>query len=163
MSQCVNWYCQYIPHPLPLRQTLDHLTSCLAQGVVYLMRSKASGYSMAPKCMTTFNVFTYFWHKTLAAKRTHSSVERTPGTVSLCPYIAQSSLIYAGMHTFGSKLLMPKVYEYTESAWSYVWASTHYKSDIYYYTCSYALVYICILLISSTDIYYLGISIFLPK
>jgi hypothetical protein len=32
-------------------------------------------YSSTPKCIFTFNVFVYFWHEIVAAKRTHSSVE----------------------------------------------------------------------------------------
>jgi hypothetical protein len=56
-------------------------------------------YSTTPKCMTTFNVFAYFWHENFAAKHKHSS-KWTSRTVTFCPTMAQSNKCHAGMSTF---------------------------------------------------------------
>jgi hypothetical protein len=55
-----------------------------------------------------------FWHKVLAAKRTHSSVKLL-GTVRFCSNKAQSSQFHAGMCMFGSQILVPTVCKYIKS------------------------------------------------
>jgi hypothetical protein len=65
-------------------------------------------YSATPKCMATFNVFTYFWHNHLVAKHTHSSVW-TLRTVRVSPSMTQSNECHTGIFVFDSQIVMPKV------------------------------------------------------
>jgi hypothetical protein len=75
-------------------------------------------YSTTPKCLTTLNVFTYFWHKCLAAKHKNSSVK----LITSCHIWRKSDSYkswHTGMFTFNhlidSQIPVPKVCEKIKS------------------------------------------------
>jgi hypothetical protein len=68
-----------------------------------------SCYSTTPKCITTFNVFAYFWHKNLAYKPTHSSIKLTTLCHNLFGQKLTVSKVPCWNVTFGRQSIVPKV------------------------------------------------------
>jgi hypothetical protein len=81
----------------------------------YFFQMFTNNYSTALKCMTTFNVFAYFWHNILIAKHTHSRLELQGLLAFVQINMTQSSQFHTGMCTSRSQILMLKVCEYIKS------------------------------------------------